>query len=190
MIHKKKYSNIPPTHPEGKLFYLDPDAGGTGCHCRRDWSVYHWAPTDECFEQESPGPCATGRYFAYNASAGRTECACFKNFVPLRKEEEEEQGEGDETACVELHTRAHCPKGQLIVSGEDGRADCDCGPHVSAHFWPEDGACHQHYTRGPCAKGEQFRPHPVTGRPACILWGRTALTGGYSKKKKRRRRRR
>ncbi len=35
----------------GKLFYLDPDAGGTGCHCRPDWSVYYWGETGECFEQ-------------------------------------------------------------------------------------------------------------------------------------------
>ena len=38
---------------EGKLFYLDSAAGGSGCHCRRDWAAYYWEPLDQCFEQAS-----------------------------------------------------------------------------------------------------------------------------------------
>ena len=65
----------------GKLFYLDTDIGGTGCYCKPEWNVYYWKETNECFEQESPGPCPTGQYFAYNSTSRSTECNCFKNFV-------------------------------------------------------------------------------------------------------------
>lgn len=158
----------------GKLFYLDPDAGGTGCHCRPDWSVYHWPETGECFEQESPGPCPPGQYFAYNSTAGRAACACFKNFVP-----DPSAGPG-QPACVELHTAAGCPAGQVVTAGGPGGAAlCECGPHLQDHYWPADGRCYPHYARGPCREGEQFRLHPTRGRPACILWGRTSPSGGY-----------
>ena len=69
----------------GKLFYLDPDQGGSGCHCRQDWEAYYWAPLDQCFEQESPGPCREGQYFAYNATSRQTECSCFKVMPSLHK---------------------------------------------------------------------------------------------------------
>ena len=131
--------------------------------------------------QESPGPCSAGRYFAYNSTSGQTECACFKNFV-------EGGGGGPKAPCVELHTRAHCPEGQLVVaSGSGGSARCACGPEdTPAHFWAADGRCYTHYARGPCAEGEQFRPHPATGRPACIQWGRTSPNGGYRRRRRRR----
>ncbi len=107
-------------HYIGKLFYLDPGAGGTGCHCRKDWPVYYWPATGECFEQESPGPCGQGRYFAYNATLRETECACFKNFAPMPVSAEGGEDEGN-TECVELLTRAHCPDGQIIILGQDGK---------------------------------------------------------------------
>ena len=53
----------------GKLFYLDTDEGGTGCYCKQEWNVYYWNQTQECFEQESPGPCPSGQYFAYNSTS-------------------------------------------------------------------------------------------------------------------------
>ena len=70
------YFNFP-----GKLFYLDNDEGGTGCYCKPEWNVYYWNQTQECFEQESPGPCPAGQYFAYNSTSRSTECNCFKNYV-------------------------------------------------------------------------------------------------------------
>ena len=59
-----KYVNF-----SGKLFYLDTDEGGTGCYCKQEWNVYYWKQTQECFEQESPGPCPSGQYFAYNSTS-------------------------------------------------------------------------------------------------------------------------
>ena len=78
MISRKFYfiQNFP-----GKLFYLDNDEGGTGCYCKPEWNVYYWNQTQECFEQESPGPCPSGQYFAYNTTSRSTECNCFKNYV-------------------------------------------------------------------------------------------------------------
>ena len=60
---------------------MDNDEGGTGCYCKPEWNVYYWNQTQECFEQESPGPCPAGQYFAYNSTSRSTECNCFKNYV-------------------------------------------------------------------------------------------------------------
>ena len=60
---------------------MNTETGQTGCHCNPDWAVYYWRSTDECYEQESPGPCPAGQYFAYNTTSKTTECNCFKNFV-------------------------------------------------------------------------------------------------------------
>ena len=38
---------------KGKLFYLDPDTGKTGCDCRPEWEAYYYAVNDKCYEQES-----------------------------------------------------------------------------------------------------------------------------------------
>ena len=81
----------------GKLFYLDPEAGGAGCYCRQEWEAYYWAPLDQCFEQESPGPCQEGQYFAYNATSRQTECNCFKNHVYSPSSR----------SCVELFTQGN-----------------------------------------------------------------------------------
>lgn len=156
----------------GKLFYLDTDAGGTGCHCKPEWQVYYYNNTGECYEQESPGPCPVGQYFAYNTTSRTTECSCFKNFVY----------HPSEGTCVELNTRGQCPEGQIVTTGEDGFMKCDCGPSLKAHYWPQTGQCYQHYEQGPCAKGEQFREHPREKRPACIVWGSSSYSSGYKKK--------
>ena len=79
----------------GKLFYLDPEAGGAGCYCKQDWEAYYWAPLNQCFEQESPGPCQEGQYFAYNVSSRVTECNCFKNHVYSPSSQ----------SCIELFTQ-------------------------------------------------------------------------------------
>eukprot|EP00095_Tigriopus_kingsejongensis_P003671 maker-scaffold11_size778918-snap-gene-5.21 protein:Tk03671 transcript:maker-scaffold11_size778918-snap-gene-5.21-mRNA-1 annotation:"hypothetical protein DAPPUDRAFT_324689" len=157
---------------KGKLFYLDTDEGGTGCYCKKDWEVYYWNQTGECFEQESPGPCPEGQYFAYNATSKSTECSCFKNYV-LNPES---------GTCVEQFSQGNCPRGQLVTVGPDGTMKCDCGPQMRNHYWPLENACYPHYERGPCAKGEQFRIHPIEKRPSCIVWGRTSYARRYYKK--------
>ena len=90
---KETYSQGPCNR--GKLFYLDPEAGGAGCYCRQEWEAYYWAPLDQCFEQESPGPCQEGQYFAYNATSRQTECNCFKSHVYSPSSR----------SCVELFTQ-------------------------------------------------------------------------------------
>ena len=90
---KETYSQGPCNR--GKLFYLDPEAGGAGCYCRQEWEAYFWAPLDQCFEQESPGPCQEGQYFAYNATSRQTECNCFKSHVYSPSSR----------SCVELFTQ-------------------------------------------------------------------------------------
>ena len=122
----------------GKLFYLDTDEGGTGCHCKPEWNVYYWNQTQECFEQESPGPCPSGQYFAYNSTSRSTECNCFKNYVF-----DPAQG-----TCIEQFTVGPCPDGYLVVEDENGRMKCDCGPHMKAHYWIPDGKCYPHYQQG------------------------------------------
>ena len=85
--HKRSYPHVWPQSNVlellflGKLFYLDPDSGKTGCDCRPEWEAYYYAVNDKCYEQESKGPCPVGQYFAYNATSRTTECSCFKNFV-------------------------------------------------------------------------------------------------------------
>jgi len=160
-----------PVSLSGKLFYLDPSAGGTGCHCRRDWRAHYWPATGGCYEQESPGPCAPGRYFAYDARARKAVCACFRSHAPRP----------DVGDCVELGSKAHCPDGQVVQADTaTGEAVCGCSQRLGAHYWPADGRCYPHYERGPCAEGEQFRPHPLRPREAaCIVWGKTSPSSGY-----------
>ena len=148
----------------GKLFYFDTTIGDTGCYCKPEWEAYYWDQTQECFEQESPGPCPAGQYFAFNTTSRYTECNCFKNFVY-----EPSQG-----TCIEQFIRGPCPAGQLVVQDKNGSLKCDCGPHMKSHYWVPDGTCYPHYEQGPCAPGEQFRPHPKEPGPACIVWGKTS----------------
>ena len=154
----------------GKLFYLDPDQGGSGCHCRQDWEAYYWAPLDQCFEQESPGPCREGQYFAYNVTSRKTECSCFKSHV----------FSPSTGGCVELETQGPCPPGNVVVADPaTSQLACDCGPHLTSNYWPPTRACYPLYTRGPCPPGEQFRltqrEDPASGEirsePACLVWG-------------------
>ena len=191
MLGGKSNQSFALNNISGKLFYLDPETGTTGCHCRPDWSVYYWTQTGQCFEQESPGPCPPGMYFAFNASSGTTECNCFKNFVRLDNDDASiEANDLNAVAsvgskCVELGTQGPCPAGQVVTADpRTGSARCDCGPRVvPAHYWPATGRCYPHYVRGPCGEGEQFRPHPSDPRrPACIVWGRTSFSSGYKKK--------
>ena len=135
---KKKVKKIFFFFHLGKLFYLDTDEGGTGCHCKPEWNVYYWNQTQECFEQESPGPCPSGQYFAYNSTSRSTECNCFKNYVF-----DPAQG-----TCIEQFTVGPCPDGYLVVEDENGRMKCDCGPHMKAHYWIPDGKCYPHYQQG------------------------------------------
>ena len=87
----------------GKLFYLNHEKSGTGCHCQPEWDVYYYKQTGQCYEQESKGPCPVGQYFAYNATSRSTECSCFKNFVYTP----------DKGTCIEQYTQGKCPEGQV-----------------------------------------------------------------------------
>jgi len=156
----------------GKLFYLDPEAGGAGCYCRQEWEAYYWAPLDQCFEQESPGPCQEGQYFAYNATSRQTECNCFKNHVYSPSSR----------SCVELFTQGPCPPGVVVVQDPATQElACDCGPHLASNYWPPTRRCYPLYSQGPCQSGEQFRlvqrevpgSREIVSDPACIVWGRT-----------------
>ena len=142
---------------KGKLFYLDTDRGGTGCHCKPEWNVYYWPQTQECFEQESPGPCPAGQYFAYNSTSRTTECNCFKNYVFDPTQGILVKGCVSVISmsfsflvgtCLEQFTRGPCPNGQLVVEDSQGRLQCDCGPHMKRHYWIPDGQCYPHFEQG------------------------------------------
>eukprot|EP00090_Calanus_glacialis_P000030 TRINITY_DN10028_c0_g1_i1.p1 TRINITY_DN10028_c0_g1~~TRINITY_DN10028_c0_g1_i1.p1 ORF type:complete len:456 (+),score=54.49 TRINITY_DN10028_c0_g1_i1:139-1506(+) len=159
----------------GKLFYLDTDANGSGCHCRKDWDAYYWAPLDQCFEQESPGPCKAGQYFAYNTTSRQTECSCFKNHVYSPTSQ----------SCIEIHTQGPCPAGQVVVQDSvSSNLACDCGSHLLDHYWAPTNRCYPLYGQGPCRDGEQFRlvqstftgSEDIVSEPACVVWGGPAKT--------------
>ena len=64
--------------------------------------------------------------------------------------------------CYPKLTKGPCPKGELLVVGEDGLATCSCSENgeLGRYYWPgEGGGCYEHYTQGPCVEaGELFLP--------------------------------
>ncbi|CAG0882672.1 unnamed protein product [Darwinula stevensoni] len=155
----RQYSQGP--CPKGKLFYLDRVSGEIKCGCESTWKPYYWPGDGGCYEPKSEGPCPRGKYFHYDVGNGRTECRCFHNHVPDRKF----------PVCHEEFTRADCPLGLLVrAHPRTGEAVCDCSKDMIGHFWAADGRCYEHFTRGPCEKGQMFRLGWGLDSPICMFW--------------------
>lgn len=69
--------------------------------------------------------------------------------------------------CYPRLSRGPCPRGELLVVGEDGLATCSCstsGELARYHWLGNGGGCHEHYTKGPCSEpGELFLPGGTCG---------------------------
>lgn len=69
--------------------------------------------------------------------------------------------------CYPRLSRGPCPRGELLVTGEDGLAICSCSTigELSRYHWlGGNGGCHEHYTKGPCSEpGELFLPGGTCG---------------------------
>lgn len=69
--------------------------------------------------------------------------------------------------CYPKLSRGPCPRGELLVSDEDGLATCSCstsGELGRYHWLGNGGGCHEHYTKGPCSEpGELFLPGGTCG---------------------------
>lgn len=81
-----------------------------------------------------------------------------------------EQGEiywPKDDKCYPKLSRGPCPRGELLVLGEDGLAICSCsasGELGRYHWLGNGGGCHEHYTKGPCSEpGELFLPGGTCG---------------------------
>ncbi|CAL4106594.1 unnamed protein product, partial [Meganyctiphanes norvegica] len=147
---------------DGQLFYLDPNTGIPGCHCRKEWAPYYWPEDGKCYEQHSVGPCPTGMYFSFNQTSASTECNCFTSHV-LHEQTQ---------TCYEKLTQGVCKEGELVVKdAATKRLKCDCHSEMRSHYWAADGQCYQHFLQGPCPQGQTFRINQATGKPACITWG-------------------
>lgn len=68
--------------------------------------------------------------------------------------------------CYPKLSRGPCPRGELLIVGEDGLATCSCsmsGELGRYHWLGNGGGCHEHYTKGPCTPGELFLPGGMCG---------------------------
>lgn len=65
-----------------------------------------------------------------------------------------------------------CPSGQLVLPDDQHgigyRGRCGCSPGNLQHYWPADGKCYAHETRGPCESNLVFRVRSGGGiTPGC-----------------------
>jgi len=69
--------------------------------------------------------------------------------------------------CYTKLSKGPCPRGELLVVGEDGLATCSCSTNGELgryHWLGNGGGCHEHYTKGPCSEpGELFLPGGTCG---------------------------
>ncbi|XP_037086784.1 uncharacterized protein LOC119107445 [Pollicipes pollicipes] len=87
--------------PAGQLVQYEEFRGISyrgACGCTKHFTQNFWPADGRCYEQQTRGPCLARELFAYNATSGRTECACSP-----------ELGRTAAGQCAEPFSRAGCP---------------------------------------------------------------------------------
>ncbi|XP_066590893.1 uncharacterized protein [Prorops nasuta] len=151
---------------------LGPAAGGGGikaeCRCPPGTAQ---SPRDAlCHPIFTRASCSKGQYFAPvpensgKLSSKRRWGICREPEPCLEKGEIYWPRDGK---CYAKLSRGPCPKGELLVMGEDGLATCSCSTEgeLGRYYWGgSGGGCHEHYTKGPCTEpGELFLPGGTCG---------------------------
>lgn len=140
------------------------------------------------------GPCRTGYFFirAENAHEQLTG-TCWKN--PCGRQE---LYLPEHHRCYTIHSQGYnqhglkcvclffyrpyrksmghhrpCPEGQLVLADDQHgigyRGHCGCSTSNLQHYWPLDGKCYAHETRGPCRNTMVFSVRLGGGlTPSCI----------------------
>ncbi|KAG7197909.1 hypothetical protein KM043_016150 [Ampulex compressa] len=144
-------------------------SGGTIAECRCPPGTAQ-SPRDAlCHPIFTRASCSKGQYFAPVPDApGRSRkrrWGVCRNPEPCTKKSElfwPRDGK-----CYPELSRGPCPRGELLVPGEDGLATCSCdtkGELGRYHWLGNVGGCHEHYTKGPCTElGELFLPGGTCG---------------------------
>nr|XP_012228873.1 PREDICTED: uncharacterized protein LOC105675942 [Linepithema humile] len=151
---------------------LGPAAGGGGttaeCRCPPGTAQ---SPRDAlCHPIFTRASCSKGQFFAPVPDAPGKASAKRRWGTCREPEACDEPGEiywPRDGKCYPRFSRGPCPRGELLVLGEDGLAACSCstGGELGRYHWPGNGGgCHEHYTKGPCSEpGELFLPGGACG---------------------------
>lgn len=119
----------------------------------------------QCYREYTQGPCRNGYIFirADDEEVG----TCWKN--PCGRQE---LYLPDSLRCFKIHSQGPCPEGQLVLADDQHgigyRGHCGCSPTNVQHYWPLDGKCYAHETRGPCRGNTVFSIRSGDGlTPSC-----------------------
>ncbi|XP_015594948.1 uncharacterized protein LOC107267565 isoform X2 [Cephus cinctus] len=164
-----KIFQIGPPCPE--TMELGPAAGGgTVAECRCPPGTAQ-SPRDAlCHSIFTRASCEKGQYFAPVPEAPGSASSKRRWGVCREPEPCSERGEvfwPQDGKCYPKLTRGPCPRGELLVMGDDDFAICSCSTRgeLSRYHWPGvGGGCYEHYTKGPCTEpGELFLPGGICG---------------------------
>ncbi|XP_020277548.1 multiple epidermal growth factor-like domains protein 10 isoform X1 [Pseudomyrmex gracilis] len=150
---------------------LAPAAGdGTTAECRCPPGTAQ-SPRDAlCHPIFTRASCTKGQFFAPvpvapGKSSSRKRWGICRDPEPCAEQSEIYWPRDDK--CYPRLSRGPCPRGELLVTGEDGLAICSCSTigELSRYHWlGGNGGCHEHYTKGPCSEpGELFLPGGTCG---------------------------
>ncbi|XP_014612082.1 PREDICTED: uncharacterized protein LOC106791159 [Polistes canadensis] len=153
---------------------LGPAAGGAGtiaeCRCPPGTAQ---SPRDAlCYPIFTRSSCPRGQYFAPVPEIHAKTSLNSKRRWGICREPESCSKIGDvywprDNKCYSKLTKGPCPRGELLILGEDGLAKCSCSMtgELGRYYWLGSvGGCHEHYTKGPCTEpGELFLPGGVCG---------------------------
>ncbi|XP_074095978.1 uncharacterized protein LOC141525391 isoform X2 [Cotesia typhae] len=148
---------------------LSPTAKGPGAECRCPPGTAQFAAESKCWPIFTRAECPAGEYFA------PVESNDSQRWGVCKKPEKCDRGKlfwPRDEKCYSKLTRGPCQRGQLLVDGMDGIAECGCNTEGELaayyHRGVEDG-CYEHYTTGPCLEeGEIFLPGGQCGCPKSI----------------------
>ncbi|XP_011296245.2 uncharacterized protein LOC101892649 isoform X1 [Musca domestica] len=120
--------------------------------------------TNKCYKIYERGPCAKGQYFNPVAEMQQGNKRTTNRWGVCKTPKtcpENQLFWPQDGKCYSRLTKGPCTRGKLLVSNEDGLAECRCedSGELKPFYYDLEDSCHEHFTKGPCSTpGHLFLP--------------------------------
>ncbi|KAJ8668216.1 hypothetical protein QAD02_009879, partial [Eretmocerus hayati] len=144
---------------------LGPSAVGSEftAECRCPPGTAQSSRDAKCYPLFTRASCPEGEYFAPVPDA-QSKSSKKQRWGKCREPEpcpeEDELFWPRENKCYKRRSKGPCPKGELLVIGEDGLSKCSCSAEGELGKYYSQSGCYEHFTKGPCLEpGHLFLPN-------------------------------